>query len=71
MAAPRSNTSATAGTPKPSGRYDASGMRVLSNKDRDKVRALGKKAKAFRGRVAKSARLGAPLQRQQRCGAAW
>ena len=55
MAAPKSKTPAKAATPKSSGRYDASGMRVLSNKDRDKVRALGKKAKPFRSRIAKSA----------------
>lgn len=55
MTASNAKTPAKASAPKSSGRYNASGMRVLSAKDRDKIRSLSKKAKPFRGRITKSA----------------
>lgn len=47
MTGPTVESASKAPTPNASGRYNASGMRVLSTRDRAKVRRLGAKAKTF------------------------
>ncbi len=52
VATPKTN--AKVGAPKPSGRYGASGQRVLSDADRDKIRRMGTNAKPFKAKPSKT-----------------